>query len=185
MDKHFLEFWGNYLLGMARSREQFDNAAQFFRRSLELWGSPREEGAGKEHPDEISRWIKIGAAHFQAQMDLFRKIYGLEGNPEEGSANPAEWNRAAENFRKSFREFFELLGVVPREDYDRLRLNCEELKKKFAEQEETIRRLKKTRAEKGPDPEQTMQAFEDLILKQGKQFQDIMDSFGKMYSKRD
>ena len=84
-----------------------------------------------------------------------------------------------ELFPFSFKEYLELLGVVPLEEYAVLARQCEELKEKLAEQEETIRHLRLLADEKGMGLEATTLEFQKLIKKQGEQFQKFIKNLGE------
>ena len=77
------------------------------------------------------------------------------------------------DFRESFKEYLNLLGMVPREEYAALARKYEEFKEKVAEQEETIKLLRMLLEEKGLGLEATSLEFQRLIEKQGEQFQKL------------
>jgi uncharacterized protein (DUF302 family) len=87
------------------------------------------------------------------------------------------WEKAEENFRESFREYLNLLGGVPREEYQALADKYEKLKEKAAQQEETIKQLKNLLEEKGMGLAVGNLEFQELIKKQGEQFQEMLKGF--------
>ena len=89
------------------------------------------------------------------------------------------WQKAEEDFRESFKEYLNLLGMVPREEYAALARQYEELKEKVAEQEETIQQLRMLADEKGVGLAATTLEFQRLIKKQGEQFQKFIKGLGE------
>ena len=157
MDKQFLEFWGNFLLNAARTQKQLD---------------------------DIAEWMRGGFTGFEELTSLFQKIYGLEGVKKESPDYLKTWIGAQENFKESFKDYLALLGVVPREEYLALVKKYEELKEKVESQDETIRHLRTLLSEAKREEYQNVAGqVEELVKKQGDQFQKLMDSFGQVFKK--
>ncbi len=152
MNRHFLEFWGKALLLAAKGQKQLEDLAQ---------------------------WCQRGFLSFQDYTQLFTSAYGLDAIPQGTQDYFALWKKAEEDFRKSFRDYLNLLGVVPREEYLALARQCEELKAKVTEQEETIQQLKMLAEEKGLGLAATTLEFQKLIKKQGEQFQRFIQGLGE------
>ena len=152
MNRHFLEFWGKALLQAAQSQKQLE---------------------------DLAKWCQRGIFSFQDYTQIFKTSYGLD---EVGEDNPdyfSTWKKAEENFRESFREYLNIFGVVPREEYAALARQYEELQAKMAEQEETIKLLRRLLEEKGLGLEATSLEFQKLIEKQGEQFQKFIQGLGE------
>jgi hypothetical protein len=149
MNRHLLEFWGKALLEAARSQKQME---------------------------DLVSWCQQGFSGFQDYTQLFKAAYGLDKTTEDSLDYLILWKKAEENFRKSFGDYLDLLGMVPREDYEALARCCEELKEKVAKQEETIGVLRMLAEEKGMGLEATTLEFQKLINKQGEQFQRFIES---------
>ncbi len=152
MDRHFLEFWGKALLEAAKSQKQLEDFAKFFQRGF--WGAPD-------------------------YTQLFKSSYGLDEKTEDSPDYLGMWKKAEKDFRESFQDYLNLLGVVPREEYAALARENETLKEKLAEQEETIKHLRMLADEKGLGLEATTLEFQKLIKKQGEQFQKFIQGLGK------
>ena len=105
MDSKFLEFWGNFLLSAAKGQEQVES---------------------------MTRLLRDGFKTFEQQLSLFQKFYSLEEETESTAPGADMWTKAAADFMKSYQEFIGLMGVIPRENYDALSRENEELKKKVA-----------------------------------------------------
>jgi hypothetical protein len=150
MDRHFLEFWGKFLLNAAKSQKQME---------------------------DLTKWLHRGFYNLQDLTSLFQQAYGLEQVDQDSPDYLKLWDKAEENFRESFREYLNLLGGVPREEYQALAEKYENLKKKVAQQEETIKQLKKLLEEKGLGLAVANLEFQDLIKKQGEQFQELLKGF--------
>jgi uncharacterized coiled-coil protein SlyX len=152
MNRHFLEFWGKALLEAAKSQKQLE---------------------------DLARWFQRGFLGFQDYTQLFKAAYGLDEVPESSPDYLTLWKKAEEDFRESFKEYLNLLGMVPREEYAALARRYEELKEKVAEQEEIMKHLRMLLEEKGMGLEATTLEFQRLIKKQGEQFQKFIKGLGE------
>ncbi|HHP7235331.1 MAG TPA: hypothetical protein ACFCUC_11930 [Desulfobacterales bacterium] len=144
MDRNFLEFWGNYLLAVAKGQKQME---------------------------DFSRWMKQGFQGAEELTEMFQKVYGLDPK-RDGYAE--SWEKAARDFRLAFRESFLQMGWVPREDYDALAEENQHLQQKLDRQEEQIKRLRRLLSDPGADQTQTLKVFQELIQKQGAEFSKLM-----------
>ncbi len=152
MNRHFLEFWGRALLQAAKSQKQLE---------------------------DLAKWVPRGFLGFQDYTRLFKTAYGLEAMDEENPDFLALWQKAEKDFKDSFREYLCLLGGVPREEYAALARKYDELREKVAEQAETIELLRVLAEEKGKGLEATSLEFQQLIKKQGEQFQQFLKGLGE------
>jgi uncharacterized coiled-coil protein SlyX len=157
MDRQFLEFWGNYLLNVAKGQKQME---------------------------EVTEWIRKGFSGFEEMNSLFRKIYGLDKTPQGTPDYFKAWKKAQVDFKKSFADYLNLLGVVPLDVHLELVRKYEELKEKVASQEETIKHLRMLLAEsQGANSAEVTRHFDELIKKQSDQFQNLIEGFNKMFKK--
>ena len=155
MDKNFLEFWGNFLINAAKGQEQLEN---------------------------MTKWVRQDFTGFEEMTALFQKVYGLDKVNQVNPAYPQMFNDAQANFKKSFNDYLNLLGVVSRDEHLELMKKYEELKEKAASQEETIKYLRMLLGEaKGIDASQVTKSVDELVKKQTDQFQKLMDSFSKSF----
>jgi hypothetical protein len=152
MDRHFLEFWGNFLL----------QAAQ-----------------GQKLLEDLAPWTRRDFFNFEDLTALFRKSYGLEQVEQDSPDYLKIWEKAQKDFRDSFRDYLSLLGVVPRDEYLELAGKYEKLKEKVAEQEETIKLLRMVLSDKGLDFAAVTLEFQKLVEKQGDQFHKLMKGVSK------
>ncbi|MBM4286602.1 MAG: hypothetical protein FJ135_00385 [Deltaproteobacteria bacterium] len=152
MDRQFLEFWGRALLQAAQSQKQME---------------------------EMMGWWQRNIFSFPDLQKLFKVSYGLDEVSEDTPDYFSLWEKAQENFRQSFREYLSIWGMVPKDDYAALARECEELKAKVAEQEETIQLLRHLLEEKGLGLAATSVEFQKLIEKQGDQFQKFIQGLGE------
>ncbi len=157
MDRRFLEFWGNVLLGAARGQEQIET---------------------------LGRLANEGFKTFEQQLALFQKFYGLDRKPDPPAPYAEMWTKAAADFMQSYQEFLGLMGMVPRDDYEALARENEALKKKVEELEESLKKTKRRPGAKESDPSEIVKGFEGLMQKQAEQFQALMASYGKLYEAR-
>jgi uncharacterized coiled-coil protein SlyX len=156
MDRNFLEFWGNFLLNIAK---------------------------GQKHMEDLAKWTRQGFMNFGDMTALFRKSYGLDQLEQESPDSAKMWKKAEKDFRDSFRDYLNLLGVVPRDEYVELARKYEELKERVADQEETIKHLRMALADKGYDFSAVTSEFQKLMEKQGEQFEELMKGFGEVFKK--
>jgi hypothetical protein len=154
MDRHFLEFWGTFLLQIAKGQKQLEDLAQ---------------------------WSKRSFLNFEDFRTQFRQAYGLEQSDKDSPDYQEIWKKAEADFRKSFQDYLNLLGVVPRAEYVELARKYAELEKKLAEQEETNQRLRQLLSDKGLDLALASLEFQELLKNQGEQFQELIKHFGEAF----
>jgi hypothetical protein len=155
MDKKYLEFWGNYFLSAARSQEQLE---------------------------ELARLAKQGFNMMEEQWGLFRKFYGMVDSAESDVKERDRRQKSFADFKKGYKEFLELMGAVPKEEYDELVSRYEALKKEVAERKKTGRLS--ISDEMGYDPDELAKGVQDLIKRQSEQFEELMNAFGLIYAKK-
>ena len=157
MDKHFLEFWGNFLINTAKEQKRME---------------------------DLSKWMQQGFKGFDELTAMFNKFYGQEQMERDTPAYMETWKKASENFLQSFNDYIGLMGMIPKDKHLALIKKYEELKEKVADQEETINHLRLLLEEKKAESqEELVQGFQDLIEKQSKQFQETMETFGSFFKK--
>jgi hypothetical protein len=152
MDRQFLEFWGNYLLSVARGQKQLE---------------------------DVSRWMRGGFSGVEELTALFKKYYGLEDQSQDRPESSAAWERAAEDFKKSFRDYFCIMGWVSKDEYQNLEQENQALKQKIEAQEQTISRLRDLIKNPGIDPNKSLDVLQDLINKQSAEFQKLVKKFSE------
>jgi hypothetical protein len=156
MDRHFLEFWGNFLINAAKGQEQLE---------------------------DMARWVGQGLRGFEDLTALFKKFYGLDSFDEENPDYPKIRKKAEKDFQESFQDYLDLFGFVTRQEHLALVKEYEALKEKVAAQEETIKHLQMVIEDKGIDQGEMVKGFQDLIRKQTDQFQKLMKDFGHSFEK--
>jgi hypothetical protein len=147
MDRQFLEFWGHYLLAAAQGQKQLE---------------------------DLNQWIRQGFSGFEELTAMFQKFYGLEPAPDENPELAKAWENAAAGFRNSFNAYLDLMGVVPRDQYQALEQKCADLQKKVADQEATIKILRSLLTEEGTYQGETVKVFQNLVNKQSDAFETLM-----------
>ncbi len=156
MDEKYLEFLGNLFLSAAKGRKQMD---------------------------ELMRMSREGFKGFVEMSSMFRKFYGLDKIEKSAPEYVQNWEKAVNEFQKSFKEYLNMIGVVSKKDYLDLVVKYEELKKKAADQEETIRHLQILLKNKGTDQGEPSKIFQDIMKKQSEQFVEMMDAVGGYFTK--
>lgn len=154
MDRRFLELFGNFLLNAAKSQKQFE---------------------------DMTRWMTSIHDNQTEMTDLFRDFYGLDKQKVTGTGDSENFEQAAKKFQTSFKEWVDTMGFVSMAEYRTLKNKYDALKEKAADQENTIRRLKKEfEAGEGP-PKDPFKGFTDLMEAQADQFQELMKRMGKAF----
>jgi tetratricopeptide (TPR) repeat protein len=157
MDRHFLEFWGNFLINAAKGQKQME---------------------------DMSKWMQQGFEGFDELTAMFKKFYGLEHMEKDTPIYMETWKQASENFQESFKDYLRLMGVVPKDEHLALVKKYEELKEKVADQEETIKHLRMLLEEKKVEIQgELVQGFQEIIEKQSEQFQETMETLRKFFKK--
>jgi len=156
MDRQFLEFMGKLFLETARGQKQLEDMARWM-------------GGGFGGLDEFTR--------------MFRRFYGLTGQTPSSPDDARAWEKASEKFKKSFHEWLDLISAVPRSDFQHLEKKCETLEAEVASRDETIRKLRDLLSEKGLPVSDTVKGFTEMMEKQGRQFQELMENMGKAFKK--
>ena len=156
MDRHFLEFLGSFFLNAAKGQKQLE---------------------------DMTQWISRGFSGFDELTNMFRKFYGMDGLSLASPDYAKAWEKASENFKKSYHEWLNLMSVVPKSEYQTLEKKCEALEEKVATQDEAIQHLRNLLSEKGVPYADAVQGFTEMMEKQGLQFQELMDSVGKAFKK--
>jgi tetratricopeptide (TPR) repeat protein len=156
VDRHFLEFWGNFLINAAKGQKQME---------------------------DMAKWMTQGLKGFEDLTAMFRKFYELDRIPESAPDYVKTWEKAAKDFQKSFEHYLKLLGVVPRHEHLELVKKYEALKEEVAEQEETIKHLRMLVVAKGADLGKIVKGYQDLVEKQTDQFQRLMEGLGDSLGK--
>jgi hypothetical protein len=154
MDSKMLEFWGNFLLSAAKGQEQVEN---------------------------MTRLLRDGFKTFEQQLSLFQKFYNLDKETDSTASSADAWTKAAADFMKSYQEFIGFMGMIPRENYEALARENEELKKKVAALEEALNRRNAQTGSQDMGVTQVIDGFEGLMRKQAEQFQALMSSYGEMH----
>ena len=156
MDRQFLEFLGNFLISAAKGQKQLE---------------------------DMTQWISCGFSGFDELTNMFRKFYGINGLPLASPDNTKAWEKASENFKKSYHEWLNLMSVVPKSEYQILEKKCEALEEKVASQDKAIQHLRNLLSEKGMPYADAVQGFNEIMEKQRRQFQELMDGIGKAFKK--
>ena len=99
MDKHFLEFWGNFLISVAQGQQQLE---------------------------DLTRFLQGDFAPSGNLAKIFFQAYGLENLEDKKPDFQSQWEKSIRDFRESYRAYLHLLDAVPREDYEALQAKVAE-----------------------------------------------------------
>ncbi|MBE9569307.1 MAG: hypothetical protein IMF11_01660 [Proteobacteria bacterium] len=155
MDKQFLEFWGNFMINSAKGQKQLE---------------------------DMTKWMSQGLSGFDEMTAMFGKFYGLDKLGKDTPAYLKTWEKATEDFQKSFKEYLSLMGVVPKDEHLTLIKKYEDLKKRVADQEETIKHLRMLQDEKwAADQGEVIKGFQNVVKNQSEQFQELTESISRFF----
>jgi hypothetical protein len=146
MDKHFLEFWGNFLLSVARGQQQLE---------------------------DMTRWLQGGFA-VPGLSDIFQKAYGLDHLNKNAPDYLKICQQSEQDCMDAYRTYLNFMGLIPREDYAELARSWVELKEKVEEQEFTIKNLRLLLEDKGVKYWSLTQEFQELIKRQAEVAQECL-----------
>jgi len=139
---------------------------------------------GQRQLDGMAQWVNQGLKVFEDLTAMFRKVNGLE---QTGVGSPDYfwvWKKAQDEFKRSFKDYLNLLGVVTRNEYLLLLGRYEETKEKAASHEETIKQLRQLLFEaKNTSHLEAAQQFDDLLKKQNEQFQKLLENLSEAFHK--
>lgn len=155
MDRNFLLFLGNFFTNAARGQEQLD---------------------------AMVKWMQEGFKGSDEMTALFKKSYGLDIVSESQAASFKVWEKAVSDFQKSFADFLALFSVVPLHRYTDLLAQHEALKKKAAEQEETISHLRGLLGQRNLHQEALHRGYRELIEKQTDDFQKLLEGMAGAFT---
>jgi len=157
MDRNFYEFWGQMFLNLAKGQKQIE---------------------------DFRKWFGQGLMGYESMNAMFRKAYGLDRIEEESPDYTEIWKKSVETFQKSFREGLSLMEVVPKGEYEKLAQKCAALEKTVAEQEETIRTLKRLLTEEASGaPAAALEDLQGLLRDQQTQFQELVKNMTLLFEK--
>jgi len=159
MNKQFYEFWGNYFLQLARGQQQIEN---------------------------LSALMKQGISGMNDLAALFRRSYGLTApSTADNESETRPWQNAMADFQRSANQLAALWGWVPQAEHQRVVQDLETLKKKVKEQEAVIGHLRDLLNQEGRGHTMLVDHLKRSLDEQSQQFQSLMESIRKSYSKDD
>jgi hypothetical protein len=157
MDKQFLEFWGNMMLSSAKGQQQFE---------------------------DIMKWFSGNFNEFKDITSTFCKMYGLDPEAQKAPGNLNIWQKAFDDFQRSFSELAIMMDLVPRKEYITLSRENQDLKKRLAELEEGMAHQRALLAEKTYASGEGLKGFQELISEQAKHYQDFMKTIGNVFEEK-
>lgn len=169
MDKQLLEFWGHIFLAAAKNQKIFEDVMSCF--------APGGQKEGQQSRD-MEQWLNAWKNGYQAWQSFLSTIYGVDPYAREGSsAQEAGVRELSTLVTQNWKEMISLMGAVPRQDYDAVVQENQELKKRLELQEERIQQLQDMLQQKGLfDFQQMTESFQDVLKNQSDQFQDLMQA---------
>jgi len=169
MDKQFLEFWGHTFLAAAKNQKIFEDVMSCF-----APGGQLEKQPGLD----MEQWLKAWKNGYQAWQSFLSTMYGVDPYArEDKTSDESGVQELTSLVTQNWKEMISMMGAVPRQDYDALRQENDELKKRLELQEERIQQLQDVLQHKGLfDFEQMTESFQEVLKNQSDQFQDLMQA---------
>ena len=150
------------------------------RQFLEFWGNSILAAAkGQKQLDDLARWMRGLGSGSEDWTAMFRQFYDLGTEAADSNA----WDQAMKQFQSSLKDWLDLMNLAPKIEIEKLQKKCRALEEKIAAQQDTIRQLQKRAGEKGDHLSNAVVDFSRLMEQQSKQFQELMGSVGKAFSK--
>lgn len=169
MDKQLLEFWGHTFLAAAKNQEIFADVMSCF--------APGGQKEGQQSRD-MEQWLKAWENGYQAWQSFLSTMYGVDPYAQEDSSTQERGvQELSALVTQNWKEMISLMDAVPRQDYDSVVQENQELKKRLELQEERILQLQSMLQEKGLlDFQQITESFQDVLKNQSDQFQDLVQA---------
>ncbi len=177
MDKQLLEFWGNIFLAAAKNQKIFEDVMSCF--------APGGQKEGQQSRD-MEQWLKTWTNGYRAWQSFLSTMYGVDPYVrEDSSAQERGVQELSALVTQNWKEMISLMGAVPRQDYDAVVQENQELKKRLELQEERIQQLQDMLQQKGLfDFQQMTESFQDVLKDQSDQFQDLMQAIQASWKKK-
>lgn len=169
MDERFLEFWGNLMLNAAQGKKQTDALFRRIQQSFFPFAAPPPRSE-REKGEADDLWA------------MFRKFYGLDRFSEQSTEYKHQSQKAMEEFQRSFKEYLNMMGMVPKDEHLKLVEKYEALKEQCAQQEETLHHLKMLLKAKDGGQGEILSSFDSLLKNQRELFQNMMQGMGRGFS---
>jgi hypothetical protein len=154
MNKDFLEFWGNFLLQAARGQRQIE---------------------------DVARWSRLGFEAVEEQRAFWNSFRPAENVSEKKPEALEIWEKTADEFRRSYREFVRLFGMVSMDEYQSLLKENKALEKKLAERKELSPKVRSAGKKVLDVQREIEKGLQELIQKQGDQYRELMESITTLY----
>lgn len=156
MNKEILEFWGNVLIQAARNQRMLE---------------------------DIAKWVHSGYEIMNVQNDFWTALREKGRISERGAVDAAMRDRDSEEYRKAYREFLKIFGMVSMEDYQEVLRKNEALEKRLEESRRTIQKTPMTGKGVIGMQREMEKGLQELVDKQSEQFKELMESIREFYSR--
>ncbi len=153
MDAKFFQFWNDYI-------QQAPNS--------------------QVGPGDLTGWMS-GAGIPDEFMAMFKKSYGLDQMSADTPEYSTLFESALKEFNHSLTNYYAMLDVVPKKDYQELEKKYKLLKRKVADLEEAVAHLKLLFKTSTPNVEEGVGSLNKMLRSQNEHFLKMMDNLGEFY----
>ncbi len=139
---------------------------------------------GQQQFEDIMKWFSGNFTEFKDITSTFCKMYGLDPEAQNAPGNLNIWQKAFDEFQRSFGELAIMMDLVPRKEYIALSRENQDLKRRLAELEEGMAHQRALLAEKTIVSSEGLKGFQELISEQAKHYQDFMKNIGNIFEEK-
>lgn len=167
MDAHVLEFWGQVFLAASKNQKILEDLMSCF----------PDQRSSESHQWDMNPWVRAWSSGLKPLQSFLKETYGLGFDREKGGFQPQDMQEFSQIVLQNWKEMVSLLDVVPRQDYDSLHQENQELKKEVQTQKERIEYLQDLLREKGvTEFSQFSESLQEVLKSQNEHFQKFMQT---------
>jgi len=141
----------------------------------------KQAGSSQINLTDFSDWMQQGKDPSDELMKMFKKTYGLDQVSADAPDYSSLFESALREFNDSLENFYSMLDVVPRKDYEALEKKYKVLEEKLADLEAVIAQLKLLFKTNPPNVEEGINSLNKMLKSQNQNFLKMMDSLAGFY----
>ena len=164
MDAHALEFWGLVFLAASKNQKILEDVMSCF----------PDHRSSESCQWDMNSWVRAWSSGVESLQSFLKETYGLGLDREKGGFQPQDMQKFSNIVLQNWKEMVSLLDVVPRQDYDVLQQENQDLKNEVQTQKERIEYLQDLLREKGVT--EFSQSLQEVLKSQNEHFQNFMQN---------